>query len=86
MKQALLESIEKWDRVCFEDGNPMDDCALCSATGAYEMEGCDRCPIFMVTEQECCYGTVYYETLDGHRDMQIDMYLFLCMLYHEYYG
>lgn len=101
-KQALLESIEKWDKICFEGGgdNGSDDCALC--TERWDRGGtCSKnCPIGMVTQRPYCYDTPYWKwdrlfkgdmphiARGGLKSeaCAIHEYLFLCMLYHEYYG
>jgi hypothetical protein len=91
-EQALLESIKKWERVCFEKYRGRE-CALCDmGNGTCPKE----CPIFEATGKPSCLSTPYWETSiplkadwmprEVRHDGDILMYMFLCMLYHEYYG
>jgi hypothetical protein len=88
-KQALLKSIEKWDRICFGHGSKFDECALCTKDKTFDSKygehKCHFCPILKVTGEQECYGTPYHEW-GNDKDDAIHEYLFLCMLYHEYYG
>jgi hypothetical protein len=81
---ALLKSIEKWAGICFE--GVYGDCPLCNM-GA----GCSGCILGQVGG--VCLSDMYGLTSDCRDehgdygcDADIHMYLFLCMLYHEYYG
>jgi hypothetical protein len=89
-EKALLKSIEKWDAICFEGAYTMP-CTLCSRAG--RPKTCGSCPLFLVG-QECenlNQSDLWSQTSENlcknpGCDTDIHMYLFLCMLYHEYYG
>jgi hypothetical protein len=87
-KQALLKSIEKWDGICFNHDDIETECQLCIRAGLenHENANCNLCPIGTVTGKVSCYGTPYYDVQDDVVDAEYEMYLFLCFLYHEYYG
>ena len=87
-KQALLKSIEKWDVICFEDEGVDTECQLCirAGLGDHNDANCNICPIGIVTETRSCNKTTFYDAQRGLMDAKYEMYLFLCMLYHEYYG
>ena len=98
-KQALLESIKKWDKICFEGKGEIgsDDCPLC---GLFVGKFCKGCPVRAVTDEINCRNTPYapWDKLfpddsedriaktNKEMDAAIQEYLFLCMLYHEYYA
>lgn len=95
-KQALLKSIEKWDDICFNGGvdNLGDNCSLCKKASAM----CRGCPIQRATGRYNCADTpwdawaseqnqrIWTADTEELLDLAILEYLFLCDLYHEYYG
>jgi hypothetical protein len=97
-EQALLGSIEKWDRICFEKEYVERECALCkkariSVLGKYS-KTCIIARVGQACDHICADSEgIWLSTSNGPRhdrkpgcDADIQMYLFLCMLYHEYYG
>jgi hypothetical protein len=98
-KQALEKSIEKWDKVCFEGS--YSDCALCEKDNSIWLlnenaDICEKCPVSMTGN--CCENenSLWKNTSDLKQrtrthfrwgtNADFQMYFFLCMLYHEYYG
>lgn len=94
-KKALLESIKKWEKICFKGGkdNGSGNCMLCREYDKYK---CKPCPVHMVTSDACdstpfmdwCWHSSNGETVKNDEDFELALqeYFFLCMLYHEYYG
>ena len=87
-KQALLKSIEKWDGICFDGESVNEECSLCirAGMGNHTNANCKLCPIGLTTKADSCNQTSFYEAQRGDFNAKMHMYLFLCMLYHEYYG
>lgn len=90
-KQALKKSIEKWDKICFERGIYDRNCALCDMPEPKD-GGCGNCPLAL-TGQECLTEKDLYSRTSDCRTLyprgcngDIQLYLYFCMLYHEYYG
>jgi len=68
-KQAINQSIHKWEDVCFKnDWN--DSCALCNyANDLYEDDDkplCTDCPIKAFTGTKLCKRTSFYRSSDSN--------------------
>ena len=82
-KQALLRTIKRWENIC--NGEGAESCMLCIR----DIRGC-KCPLGLVG-MGCGAGSLYNNTsrslgMPEGIDGDFEMYFFLCMLYHEYYG
>ncbi len=92
---ALLKTIRrKWQQLVDGDGiNFKSACSLCTNL-QFKGHICRLCPLFMLGKEGDYPCTILYaewnrhwmlETRDVH-DAAVHFYLFLCMLYHEYWG
>lgn len=95
-KEALLKSIKKWEDICFEGGSDWGgtNCALCEE---YAEDNCIHCPVNIVTDNNDCSGSPYDDWGRKSRNtvcvkdendfnLALQEYMFLCMLYWEYYA
>jgi len=83
-KQALLNSVKRWERISFDgESSSKGNCDLCDIA----QNGCKtNCIIGIVTQKGICCDTPHDDYSWDNADSAVPFYLFLCMLYHEYYG
>jgi hypothetical protein len=100
-KRALKKSIdEKWDTMAFGYTTKSIDCELCDKNpgGFFGCIG-GGCPVALCADAVNCMNTPFrdewipawekHSKNAMHPDVQdaaVLEYLFLCMIYHEYYG